>query len=98
MTADTVDQIVRGLTKASKRALPLIDEDWTRGGWGGSLPNPNDAYSLVWGRNRNLRLVDVRLEDGTGVPGQEARWEYRLTPLGLEVRTALSHPLDTEAG
>ncbi len=87
---EDVESIAATLTKASKRALPLIGAEWTREGWGETLPKPDDVYSLWWGRNRSLSLVEGQIREGTGVPGRRREWQWRLTPLGLAVRAHLT--------
>ena len=80
-----VAQIVAGLTKASKRALMKIGTEWTTEGHPG--PARADVYSLWWGRDGHHKLVDNKVVavSSAGV----ATWAWKLSRLGLAVRTAL---------
>jgi hypothetical protein len=84
-----VERIAGKLTKRSRRALPLIGDDWTNEGCGETLPNLNDVYSLWWGRDYQYSLVENRLKPGTGVTGLSAQWQWRLTDIGRKVRAHL---------
>jgi hypothetical protein len=73
-------EIAGKLTKASKRALPHLGEDWSSG------DRPHvvllGAYSLGWGNDAGFRLIERRWTEQRAL-------EVRLTPLGLEVRAVL---------
>lgn len=70
-----VAAIAAKLTKASRRAL-------LRSKGENVVRQSNDAYSLWWGRNYELGLVEE--------PRWVGEWYYlKLTPLGLAVRAYL---------
>jgi len=81
-----VETLAASLTQRSRRALPLIGTEWTREGWGETLPNPNDVYSLYWGRDSKHALVSNRIV----TLGQRQECEWRLTSLGAQVKAHLT--------
>lgn len=84
-TAD-VEAVVRGLTKASVRALARIP----RWGWieeGAPGPARVDAYSLWWGRDGKKGLVErpVAFKFGSsGIPG----YRYALSDRGRTIQNS----------
>jgi hypothetical protein len=84
-TTLNVEEIARGLTKASKRALLRIRfNNWTEEGHPG--PSRRDAYSLCWGRDGRHMLAETK---AYAIGKNGASWCYALTPLGKRVRAAL---------
>lgn len=83
------EDVAARLTKRSRRALPLIGVDWTDESWDKCGPNPNDAYSLGWGRDYQFWLVEQRIKPGTGVVRRQTQWQWRLTAAGLAVKAYL---------
>jgi hypothetical protein len=85
MTTPDLAAIVRQMTKASRRALVKIGTEWTDEGSPG--PSRTDAYSLWWGKNGHLRLIEAPVPFAIG--HSSCRWRYRLTKLGAQVRAHL---------
>jgi hypothetical protein len=83
-TPERVAEVVAGLTARSRRALVRIGDDWTLEGAPG--PARRDAYSLWWGRDAKRAQLLVE------TPRYEHpyMWAWKLTPLGIAVRTALT--------
>lgn len=76
------------LTAGSRRAIVRISHlSWTEEGFPG--PARSDAYSLWWGRNGKLKLVEPPVVFTTS----DARhvWKWKLTPLGLALRTYIQN-------
>jgi len=73
-------EIAASLTKASKRVLPRLDENWS---FGDSPPVVrNGVYSLGWGKDARHHLIERQwLPHGA--------LQVCLTPLGVEVRDIL---------
>jgi len=83
MTTDPelVEEVAKGLTKASRRAVVRMGE--TPVYEGGRGPAGTDAYSLWWGRDGGKGLTErpAHMESGG--------WVWTLTPLGLAVHAHL---------
>lgn len=88
---DEVERIAKGLTAASRRALPKIGIEWTDEGSPG--PARSDVYSLWWGRDGKHKLVES--PESYAHTMASCRWRWKLTPLGLRVRESLQNTQGT---
>ena len=87
MTDDDLARIARGLTKAQKRALLMLDGNLTTPKCLTVSSNAYKSLNDAWGGV--LVGSDWRLN--TSRAGPTHRKAYRLTPLGLRVRTYLEN-------
>ncbi len=83
-TPESVKTLADGLTKASRRALMLIESDRTFTDEGSPGPARKDVYSLWWGKDGKHRLVDRPQPFAFGQFCCSYRW--RLTQLGKLVK------------
>jgi hypothetical protein len=86
-----VEQIVKGLSESRQRAIRLLDSEWQAG------PMLDEVVldSLTWFREAGLverKFMDMAPARYTDTDGGicielGACWHFRLTPLGLAVRS-----------
>ena len=100
MTED-VEAIAGKLTKANRAGLAELTTDWLEG------PSLPDVVLSELQRLRDACLVERQFGDNTPVSissdssqitmGVSACWHFRLTPLGLAVRTFLASKEPSDA-